>query len=314
MATETAPTGATNALAALLPQGTSKTSQSATSSETTKTDLNPDALNEIIRQMMEGDSGLASLLRGQVGGGLYNSSTTQLLANDLAARVAGKAALASAPTTVTKTGSSTSKAPSGRVDPKAALGMQLASLLAGKLFGQGPQTGGGKDAKANSMFDQIFAGVLGKDKKSRDGTDIMDSISGGNAFGTNVGSFDFGGLPVSNLGALGGGGVESRGNNFGGFNSDFGFGGGFGGFGTGGFDSLSFGLSGGDFNSNPFSLMSGGPSSFALGNTFSGGGGFSNFNDPYSSLGSFSGFGGGSGGGFSYEPADFGFSSAGFWG
>lgn len=304
MATETAPTGASNILAQFLPQKQAKSSEKTVTTE--QTDLSPDAINEIIRNMMEGDSGLAALLQRQAGGGLYNSTTSQLLANDLAARVAGKAALASAPRTVKQ--QTTRQGPSGQVDPKYALGMQLAQALAGKLFGQQPMTG--KDGKANSVFDQIFSGVLGKDKKKSDGTDALSgmfSTLGSEGF-SPAGSFDF---SAPSFGFTGGG---APGSSFGGnFASDFG---GFGGFGSGGFDSLSFGLGGNGYSYDPFSLTAGG--NYALGNTYGGGAGY-----DVSGFGNFDyggGFGGSDygsfGGGYSaydYQPADYGFSSSNFW-
>lgn len=90
-----------NILEAFLPKAQSKSS--STKSTTTGTDISAEGINEIIRGMMESDSGLANILTGQQSRGLYNSTTASLLANDLAARVAGKAAIAKAPTTVTET-------------------------------------------------------------------------------------------------------------------------------------------------------------------------------------------------------------------
>jgi hypothetical protein len=297
---------ATNLLSAFLPKKDAVSKGTAT--ETTKTDLSEDAISEIIRGMMESDSGLASILQGQAGKGLYNSSTSQLLTNDLAARVAGKAALASAPTT--RTVSETKKSSPGGVDPKMAAGMKLLEALVGKAFGtaprngqsQGQQRGGQPRQNPNGSFQSMLDSVLGRKGKQNENGAFAD---GGTAFsnlsdsGFNpAGGFDF---SAPSLGFTGGGGSGSFGN-FNGFDA--------GGFGGGGFDSFSFGLGGGGYDYSPFSMTGG--NNFALGNTggnsFGGGSGYDfNANDFSSS------FGGGSNS--FYEPADYSFGSGGssFW-
>lgn len=293
----------TDILSAFLPQKAGKESNT----ETTKTDLNPDAMNEIIRQMMEGDSGLASILKGQVGGGLYNSSTSQLLANDLASRVAGKAALASAPTTRSSSRKSTMQGSGGGTDPKYAAGLQLVGMLAEKLFGSGPKGGRGadgsnsKDAKSNNVFDQIFSGILGRDKKGSG-----QGFNPGEYAGS--GGFDLSGMDFGGFGFSGGGGNGSFGGGFGsgwdtGGGRNTGFGNSFdSGFGSGGFDSLSYGLGGGGYNYDPYSLTAGG--NYNLGNSFSSGGGGGDFSD-WGGLSSRSSS--------SYQPADYSFNSSNFW-
>jgi len=298
---------ATNLLSAFLPKkdATSK----GTATETTKTDLSEDAISEIIRGMMESDSGLASILQGQAGKGLYNSSTSQLLTNDLAARVAGKAALASAPTT--RTVSETKKQSAGGVDPKMAAGLKLMEALVGKAFGSAPRNGqqqGQQQGRANpngsfqSMLDQVLGrkGKQNEDGAFADGGAAFSSL--GDSGFNPAGSFDF---SAPSLGFTGGGG---SGNFGGGFGSNFDFGG----FGGGGFDSLSFGLGGGGYDYNPFSMTGG--NNFSLGNTmgnsFGGGSGYDfggGFNTPSSSFG-------GNSNSF-YEPANYGFGSGGssFW-
>jgi len=300
----------TDILSAFLPQKAGKESNT----ETTKTDLNPDAINEIIRQMMEGDSGLASILKGQVGGGLYNSSTSQLLANDLASRVAGKAALASAPTTKSSSRKSTMRNDSQGADPKYAAGLQLVGMLAEKLFGSSPKGGRGadgsnsKDAKSNNVFDQIFGGILGKDKKSQG-----QGFNPGEYAGSGSGGFDLSGMDFGGFGFSGGGGNGSFGGGFGsGFDTGGGWNTGFGnsfdsGFGSGGFDSLSYGLGGGGYNYDPFSLTAGG--NYNLGNSFSSDSLLSGWGDPFTSS-----YGGGGGNNnYSYQPADYSFNSSNFW-
>lgn len=301
---------ATNLLSAFLPKKAATRSTAATT-ETTKTDLNEDAINEIIRGMMESDSGLASILQGQAGKGLYNSSTSQLLSNDLATRVAGKAALTSAPTTVTRSGTKEKASPGG-VDPKMAVGMKLLEALVGKAFGSAPRGGSGGQprgqtgANPNNSFQSMLDQVLGRKGKQNESGAFADSGTAFSSLGDSgfnpAGSFDF---SAPSLGFTGGGGAGSFGGGFGsGTNFDFG------GFGGGGYDSLSFGLGGGGYDYNPFSMTGG--NNFSLGNTmgnsFGGGSGYDfNANDFSSSFG-------GSSNSF-YEPADysFGSGSSSFW-
>ncbi len=290
----------TNILASLLPQKAGTRSETVTE----KTDLSPDAINELIRNMMEGDSGLAALLQGQAGKGLYNSTTAQLLANDLAARVAGKAALASAPKTTTSSVKSTMKGESRGVDPKMAAGLKLLEAFTSKLFGQQPiggarGAGAGGTTQANAGFQNLLDTVLGR--KSKQGQGGMSTSFEGmfpGVLGNDFSGTDF--FTPTPLGFTGSGG---RGDSFGSFSpliTDF-MGGG---FGSGGFDSLSFGLGGGGFDYNPFSLTAGGTNEFALGNTF--GGNSNNFADSFSS-GVLSGGSGASS--FDWGPVDYGFSS-----
>lgn len=155
-----------NILEAFLPKAKDKSSSS--SSQTTSTDVSAEGINELIRQMMEGDSGLANLLTGQQSRGLYNSTTAKLLADDLAARVAGKAAIAKAPTTVTQNTSTTNTNANAKPNAKYSAGMELLGKILNSDGGQ---------KLASSAFEVIGSGL-----KSIFG---MDS---GNSSGSSLGS------------------------------------------------------------------------------------------------------------------------------
>jgi hypothetical protein len=291
MATTGQAVPATNFLASLLPQKAG----TETTTSTEQTNLTPEAIDEIIRNMMESDSGLAAILQNQAGKGLYNSTTAQLLANDLAARVAGKAALASAPTTRTQSTKSTMAGKGGGVDPKYALGLKLLEGLTSKFFGQQPMVGG--QNQANAGFQGMLDQLLGRKK----GAGTQDSFSGGGFNPVESAMMDsfFASSP---LGFTGGGGVGSFGN----FQStpmmDFGFGGSGGGFGSGGFDNFSFGLGGGGYSYDPFSLTAGG--NFSLGNSFMSP--TSSFANDFAS-GMMGGGFSGSSNSFNWGPVDYGF-------
>lgn len=123
-----------NILEAFLPKAQSKSS--STKSTTTGTDISAEGINEIIRGMMESDSGLANILTGQQSRGLYNSTTASLLANDLAARVAGKAAIAKAPTTVTETFNDRKTDANGKPDKKSSAILEILGQVLNSSGGQ----------------------------------------------------------------------------------------------------------------------------------------------------------------------------------
>lgn len=127
-----------------------------TTTQTQQTHLTPEAMNRLIQQMMEGTSGLAATAGGQKGAGLYNSSTNQLLINDLLTRVSGEAALKGAPTTNTST-----------IQPQINPLMALAGL--------------GLMQTAGAGWDGVFGG-----KKGKAPTEAGSSSTGGGAMGGGV--------------------------------------------------------------------------------------------------------------------------------
>lgn len=81
--------------------GKSSSSSSSGETKTTQTDVSSEGIAELIRQIMEGTGGLADVATGSHVAGLYDDSTKTLLVQNLLAKVAGQAALASAKTTTT---------------------------------------------------------------------------------------------------------------------------------------------------------------------------------------------------------------------
>lgn len=80
-----------------------KSTTGGTDTKISQTDVSPEGITELMRQMMENTGGLADLATGAHVAGLYNDSTKTLLAQNLMAKIAGQAALASAKTTTTST-------------------------------------------------------------------------------------------------------------------------------------------------------------------------------------------------------------------
>jgi hypothetical protein len=83
-------------LAALAALFTSKT---GSTSSTTKSNLTKEGMDAVIAQVLGGTNGLAAIANGEKTAGLYNSSTNQLLTNDLITRTAGELAKQQAGTT-----------------------------------------------------------------------------------------------------------------------------------------------------------------------------------------------------------------------
>lgn len=111
---------------------------STSTNQTTTESVSPDAVNALIKQMLEGSQGLAAVAQGQKTAGLYNSSTNQLLVNDLLSRTAGQAAALNKTSTVANTvadNRTQNAATAPQVSPALGLGLlggaQLLSSMGG---------------------------------------------------------------------------------------------------------------------------------------------------------------------------------------
>ena len=238
-----------NILTAFLPKQDSK----STTTTTEKTDISQEGIDAIIRSMMEGDSGLAALMTGQSKAGIYNSTTSSLLANDLANRTAGTAALASAPKTTTQV----QKTPSNQIDPKWLLGLQLV----GELFGGGGSTPSGQkqtNAPGNNSLGAAFDNLFGTNVFTGTVEKDWDEEFDYNA-AEDYGGFGFTGDDFANF-SLGGYGDFSLSSGYSGGGYDpYSFG--------GSTDWLGTGYSGSGYDSYNYSYA---PSNYSLG--FAGGG------------------------------------------
>lgn len=89
---------------------TTQTGTTGTNANTTTTSelVDPAKATELISQMLSGTAGLAAVSGAQKAAGLYNSSTNQLLTNDLLARTAGQVAALGATKTTTSNGTNSS--------------------------------------------------------------------------------------------------------------------------------------------------------------------------------------------------------------
>ena len=134
-----------------------KSGGTTTSSSTKQTNISQSGLTALIQAMMEDPStGLAKVASGAKAPGMYNSTTQQLMVNDLISRASNAAALASAPTTTTatqtETPTTTTQKSSGMLGSGGS-NMLLPLLGAGMLMK--------KDASGKSMFDTLSSSLGG---------------------------------------------------------------------------------------------------------------------------------------------------------
>lgn len=118
-------------------QNNNSTTTTGPSTRTTQTVIDPAGIGKIIQDMLEGDkstNGLAALLTGQNAGGMYRSSASNLMVNDLVSRIVGEIAKVTATKVETNSGTSSSTSSSqstpGRAGQAAAAGALGAAMKA----------------------------------------------------------------------------------------------------------------------------------------------------------------------------------------
>lgn len=140
----------------------------STSSSTSQSNISDAGVNQILQQILSGTNGLAAISSGQKSAGAYNSSTNQMLTNDLLSRTAGEVAKLKAGTTTTQT-------TPGKIGGKDLL--TLAALAGGK-----------------SLLGPTISGLGKKFQLDDIGKNLADSLgvgaSGGGVDGSSVNLFD----------------------------------------------------------------------------------------------------------------------------
>lgn len=169
------PAQATPDILSLLSLFTSKsgtTSGSQTSS--TKSDISKEGMDALLRQILESDKGVASIVSGQNKTGLYNSTVNQQLLGDFLSRAAGELAVKQAGTTTTSTSSqSTSQDPT--LNPGKTAGVVLAGSLLGPTIGRGLESvgvTGGIGGVGRSIADLLFGAQGGNLMVDTTGTSV----------------------------------------------------------------------------------------------------------------------------------------------
>lgn len=127
-------------------KSTTSTETTAPSSSTETSSIDKAGMDALIKQILDSNRGLASVTQGQRSAGLYNSSTSSLLANDLITRAAGEVAARNTTKTTTSPGTSrsTTQVTPGALQGKgtAVTGGLGALGLANKVFGANKKTPG----------------------------------------------------------------------------------------------------------------------------------------------------------------------------
>ena len=108
---------------------TGKTTAYSGGSETTTKSISIDSANALVKQMLEGSSGLASIAGAEKASGLYNTTVNQMLINDLMARAAAAVSEKNSTSTTIKTPFTTRQMP--QIDPTRAI-LGLAGPVIGK--------------------------------------------------------------------------------------------------------------------------------------------------------------------------------------
>lgn len=112
-------------------QGGSDLFKGSSTTSTTRSDISQQGVNQLLQNILASNQGLGAVSGAQRSAGLYNSSTNQMLINDLLARATGEVESRRAGTTTT-----TKKNPQlGAADILSLLGTSAASSVAGKVLG-----------------------------------------------------------------------------------------------------------------------------------------------------------------------------------
>lgn len=166
-------------------------------SSITQTDsISSDGLNALLQHILESNSGLAQVASGEKGAGLYNSSTNQLLINDLLTRAAGEVQSRNTTRTVT----SNHKAPIGS---KVGNVLSSAAALKSGYEAINKFSKGALGKKVDSAYDYVQDQLFGTGSSPTAGGST-GSFSSGSSVNTSGG--------LGNIGSgvsIGSGGIDS---------------------------------------------------------------------------------------------------------
>lgn len=159
------PAQATPDILSLLNLFTSKSgTTSGTQTQTTKSDISKEGMDALLRQILESDKGVASIVSGERKAGIYNSSVNQQLLGDFLSRAAGELAVKQAGTTTTSSSSQSQKT-DPTLDPLKTAGIALGASLLGPSVSRGLTAAGiegGIGGLGKSLADLIFGAQGGK--------------------------------------------------------------------------------------------------------------------------------------------------------
>jgi len=177
------PAQATPDILSLLSLFTSKSgTTSGSQTQTTKSDISKEGMDTLLRQILESDKGVASIVSGERKTGLYNSTVNQQLLGDFLSRAAGELAVKQAGTTTTST-SSQSQSQDPTLNPGKTAGVVLAGSLLGPTISAGLKSAGiegGIGGLGKALADLIF-GAAGNTTDYR-GTELPSELRGSNNY------------------------------------------------------------------------------------------------------------------------------------
>ncbi len=183
--------------------GSSNTAGAISGSRTTQESVAPGAVDAVVKAILEGSQGLAAVANGQRRAGLYNSSTNNLMVNDLVARAAAEGAKLNKSTTVTDTQSTVqNQGTAQRTNPQIKPGTAIGASIVSSLIPKDVKTG----IKNRIMGTDDGAPVrtAGAAKQNLDDpteTDVSDYISRNDgATASGLDSQNIGGLTIDNTG------------------------------------------------------------------------------------------------------------------
>lgn len=156
-----------------------KTSQTTTRSggtQTSQTMLSNEAVQAMLNQILGGNSGLANVASGEKASGIYNSSTRQMLINDLLARSTGEVAARGAPTVVSRTPETTST--DNTIRAQTSVGDIAKGFIANKLAKAAVDKAGPMVEKAGKgIWESIFG--AGEAANATNAVDAGGTVIGG---------------------------------------------------------------------------------------------------------------------------------------
>ena len=155
-------------------------------SQTTSENTSQASVNALMAQILGGSQGLATVAAGQKSAGMYNSTTNQMLTNDLIARTAASGAQLNKSSTV-----NTNKTPTAQLSA----GKTLASLATGLVATEGLKKGGkgiwdavtGSGTSAGGGSTATTGGDIGASMVNTTGETAASDIAAADMAGTAVG-------------------------------------------------------------------------------------------------------------------------------
>lgn len=168
---------------------------------TQSSSMSSEGLQALVKQALESNQGLAQVSAGQAGAGLYNSSTNQLLTNDLLARLTAQAQSNSQSKTIT---TQQAGALSGNAG-KALGGATVAGTLLKNLLGTGTKLATDSKSRdsAVGLFDKL-KGLVSPSVSAEAGSGIgaITGVAAGDTAGVLDAANSGGGDAIANLMSL----------------------------------------------------------------------------------------------------------------